>query len=309
MKQNSFSLGSHQSFPLRYGWIEKFCLSLIKKIEHEEMQTFDRAELRPENLSQAHGLGNNMCKSLRFWLKVCGVIHDNPNSKEDPYFTKFAIDYFGSDGFDKYLHNINTIWWLHYKLITSSKNETTWSWFFNKFRMQTFDRQQLSKALSEDPLVNKKYSEENIKRDIDCFVRSYVGSNPKQVYSVEDALECPFTELNLIRKGYGNTLVANRQRRESLPYSLFLESINQLKKKKFSNVNTITIETLLNHEFSPGCNFLLSRDGLLEKLEIIHEKTNNAVILDQSSGLAQILINDEKLLEKQIIKIEKNERN
>ena len=309
--KNSFTLGSHQSFPLRYGWIEKFCFSLIKKHreKNEDFQFFDKVELRPEELSQAHGLGNNMCKSLRFWLKICGIIHDNPNSRQNPYFTKFALNYFGPNGCDAYLNNINTIWWLHYNLISNYKSETTWSWFFNEFRIQSFDRQQLSKAISEDHRIDKKYSEENIKRDIDCFVRSYVGSNPKQVYSAEDALECPFTELNLIRKGYGNTLVAKRQKRENLPYSLFLESIRQLKKRKFDNVNTITVETLLNNPFSPGCNFLLSRDGLLEKLEIINEKTEGAITLDQSSGLAQILVNDEILLEEKIEELEAYERN
>ena len=44
----------------------------------------EKEELRPEVLSQNYGLGNNMAKSLRFWLKFCGIVNDNPNSKEKP---------------------------------------------------------------------------------------------------------------------------------------------------------------------------------------------------------------------------------
>ena len=73
----SFSFGSHQSFPLRYGWIEKFCLGIQTKYGNNP---FEKEELRPEVLSQNYGLGNNMAKSLRFWLKFCGIINDNPNS-------------------------------------------------------------------------------------------------------------------------------------------------------------------------------------------------------------------------------------
>ena len=57
--------------------------------------------------------------------------------------------------------------------------------------------------------------------------------------------------------------------------------------------NTITVETLLNSPFSPGANFLLSRNALLEKLEDISNISNNSIELDQSSGLAQIVIKNE----------------
>ena len=70
--QNSyppFSFGSHQSFPLRYGWIEKFCLELINK---DISDSFEKSELVPELLSQKYGLGNNMAKSLRYLLGSIG---------------------------------------------------------------------------------------------------------------------------------------------------------------------------------------------------------------------------------------------
>ena len=60
-KPKSFSFGSHQSFPLRYGWIEKFCIGIIEKRGYD---TFEKEDLRPEILSQQYGLGNNNITSI-----------------------------------------------------------------------------------------------------------------------------------------------------------------------------------------------------------------------------------------------------
>lgn len=288
--QNSFSFGSHQSFPLRYGWIEKVCISLMNQYGSG---SFKKDELKPEILSQNYGLGNNMAKSLRFWLKACGITVDIPNSNKDPNFTDFAFKIFGPDGEDKYLEKKETIWRLHFNVVTNFKFSSTWFWFFNFYNKQNFDRQQLVMELLQAANTSSKiFNENNIKRDVDCFVRSYVASSSAD-NTYEDALDCPFVELNLIRKTTGNSLLAKRGFQESIPDDLFLRSINNLHVSLGLNTRTITIESLLNSPFSPGCNFLLSREAMTSKLELIHEISNGAIELDQSSGLAQIVINNQ----------------
>ena len=54
---------------------------------------------------------------------------------------------------------------------------------------------------------------------------------------------------------------------------------------------------LLNEPFSPGCIFLLNRDNLIERLEHIQTLSNGSIVLDQSSGLAQIIIREKILRE------------
>lgn len=292
LKPKSFSFGSHQSFPLRYGWIEKFCIGIIEKYGFD---SFEKDELKPEMLSQKYGLGNNMAKSLRFWLKLCEIIIDNANSKENPRLTEFAKKTFGPNGVDPYLEKKETIWHLHYNIISNKKNMSTWNWFFNFFGKQSFDRQQLVNEITEASTIdNKEFSEMSVKRDVDCFVRSYVAPNSSSVYSSEDVLECPLTELNLIRKVYGNALSADRGFQERIPDYLLLKSIDDLRQTLGISANTITVETLLNSPYSPGTNFLLSREALTEKLEYINVISENSMELDQSSGLAQIIIKDNK---------------
>ena len=294
-KKNTFSFGSHQSFPLRYGWIEKFCINLMKV---EPYNFISKEDLKPETLSLEYGLGNNMAKSIRFWLKACRITDDRPNSKKDPEFTDFAINVFAPNGSDIYLEKKETIWRLHYNLVTNQEFATTWFWFFNFFKKQTFDRQQLvNEIYAAASTENRSYTEANIKRDVDCFVRSYVGTSTNNSIQSEDALECPFVELNLIRKGFGNTLVANRGEQKSLPDDLFLFSIINLWLAQEGEPSTMTVETLLNEPFSPGCIFLLNRDSLVQRLEQIQTLSKEAIILDQSSGLAQIIIREKMLRE------------
>ena len=295
LNNNSFSFGSHQSFPLRYGWIEKVCISLMQNYGNE---SFQKDELKPEILSQKYGLGNNMAKSLRFWLKACGITIDIPNSNKNPKFTDFAIKIFGPEGQDKYLEKKETIWRLHFNVVTNFKFSSTWFWFFNFYNKQSFDRQQLvSEILQTANTTNKTYTENSIKRDVDCFVRSYVATSSNDNF-YEDALDCPFIELNLIRKTFGNSLIAKRDSQDSIPEDLFLLSIHNLRKSLGMTTKTITVESLLNSPFSPGCNFLLSREAITTKLEDIDELSEGSIELDQSSGLAQIIIKDEKYIER-----------
>ena len=68
---SKFSLNGHQTFPMRYGWLEKICINLIDKYQ---LDTFNIDLIRHEELITNYGLGKNMAESLRFWLKSCDII-------------------------------------------------------------------------------------------------------------------------------------------------------------------------------------------------------------------------------------------
>ena len=66
-QDTKFSFNGHQTFPLRYGWIEKICLELVSEFGKKDIPL---AALQPDILVAAHGLGQNMAKSARYWLKL-----------------------------------------------------------------------------------------------------------------------------------------------------------------------------------------------------------------------------------------------
>ena len=78
--------------------------------------------LKPENTSVDFGLGFNMAKSLKHWVFATNILETT--SKNTVKYTNAGNIIFGPKGKDKYLENINTIWFLHYKLTSSLSNCT-----------------------------------------------------------------------------------------------------------------------------------------------------------------------------------------
>ena len=67
----------------------------------------------------------------------------------------------------------------------NSRLAPSWFWYFNFFGRQSFDRQDLI-----DDKLGQFYGEQVIKRDVDCFVRSYVSSPELRDFN-EDNLQSP----------------------------------------------------------------------------------------------------------------------
>lgn len=283
-----FSFGSHATFPLRYGWLEKFAIN--------RLTTTNKASINidTKNMIKDFGLGSGMADSLSFWLKQCRLV-EMENSKA--YFSDFAKKYFGpKDGIDVYLENVETIWILHWFLTTSADKTSTWFWFFNYFEKKIFSRQDLvddifDQCTNDGPHKTTTATENGVRRDVDCFIRSYLGTtNPKAMS--EDKLDSPFTELGLFKKGTGDTIQKVETERKNLPYGLLILSICGYWDKLGAFSNTLSFENLLSQPYSPGKLFGINREGLLSKCNQIEEKTIGLLSFDQSSGLSQVIIHD-----------------
>jgi len=60
----------------------------------------------------ALGVGKNMVSSIRYWLKVFGISNqDKPSRIADYLFDE-------SEGVDKYIESLGTLWLLHYLLVS-----------------------------------------------------------------------------------------------------------------------------------------------------------------------------------------------
>ena len=189
-----YRFSGHETFPIRYGWIEKMT-DFINNNAKDSVFSMDL--LKPENTSVDFGLGFNMAKSLKHWVFATNILETT--SKNTVKYTNAGNIIFGPEGKDKYLENINTIWFLHYKLTSSLSNCTTWAWFFNYFTESRFDKNRLfNDLITFADRSQGNFSEESLKRDIDCFLRSYTVKQISSEKLIEDGLESPFLELELI---------------------------------------------------------------------------------------------------------------
>ena len=63
-------LQGHEKFALRDGWLSK----ALKLINMDKYMEYSDVFLR-KDAPDIFGMGNNMVKSLRYWLKALGIMH------------------------------------------------------------------------------------------------------------------------------------------------------------------------------------------------------------------------------------------
>ena len=133
-----------------------------------------------------------MVKSIRHWsiaTKICD---------KDFKITNFGKMIFSKEkSYDPYLEKSETLWLLHW-MLASDPTLTTWYYIFNYHPSIIINK---DKLLGEIVSIGKfskwkGMSSNTIKRDIDCFIRTYTFSNKKGEVT-EDSIECPLAELGL----------------------------------------------------------------------------------------------------------------
>lgn len=212
----------HQSFHIRRGWIYKG----LKEVRSNEYIFSDKDIV----LTDVFGIGSNMITSLKYWLETLELIErKREGSKFKFYLTEIGQVIFEND---PYLEEIETWELLHYKLSTNKDQSTTWYWFFNEYKGNKFNRENLFNSLNNyiTSKYQKEVAERSLKDDISCLLNTYVM---RDIQTPEDNIESPFTQLNLIEidnKKNGEIIYKKSSRKninELLIYYVLLEIANE----------------------------------------------------------------------------------
>jgi len=205
-----------------------------------------------------------MVKSIRHWSVMTKVCDKN-----------FKLTDFGKlifskkKSLDPYLEKFETLWLLHW-MLASNQYLTTWFYVFNYHQSIIINREQLLNDILSVIKFSKwkGISPNTIKRDLDCFLRTYTVSHKKGEVT-EDSIECPLAELGLITSTYSkNEFEIQRGPKSSLTDKIFEFALNDYWSKQKNQI--ITFEKLMYDYGSPGKVFQLDEKSLdiyLEKLE------------------------------------------
>ena len=292
------SFTGHETFPFRYMWLRK----AVEQVS-QNGKTFGK-----DDAMVTFGVGKNMVRSIRHWGLATSMIEENPELKNNrgrvlrP--SELGGQLFEETGWDPYLEDPATLWLIHWNLASTFKTATTWYWVFNRIPQLEFSKTQLvdwiAKAIHSSG--GKRISGASIKRDVDCFVRTYVPSKlTEKSVSSEDTLDCPLNELALIRDfvSKGNYII-DRGEQPSLPDAVFAYALMRFIVWEGITVRTIPLDMVSFKPGSPGRVFCLSEDALLVRLERLDDVTDGALIFDDTAGLKQIMVHEditEKLME------------
>ena len=185
----------HETFHPRYGWFRK-AYSFVAKDKHIFLQ---------KDASVKIGVGKNMVRAIRFWGLAAKLIIENPKSSRPRspglITTPLGDQLFGKNGWDRYMEDPGTLWLLHWLLLAPPSRLPVWWLAFNEFHAVEFDEDDL-KAVIDTQLdavgVWAKPHPSSIKKDISALLRTYAPAVRSGRIGIDDILDCPLRELNLI---------------------------------------------------------------------------------------------------------------
>lgn len=265
----NYTYTGHETFACRNYWLKKGYDFLVNG------SSFNSPEA-PSIL----GVGKNMVRSIRFWLKAFNLEEENAPT----FIAKKIFD--TEKGWDPYLEDINTIWLLHYFLIKRGYAKI-YSDFFNDFRKKQteFSFESFERFLE---IKLEEFSQKTIRNDINVLKSNYLR-NERKTANIEDSFTVFLQEINLLNRISSGVFVFNYDEKKSLDDRIFLFIIldNYLQFLRFS----ISFENLNNDTNSPGNVFCMTQNEIYLRLERI-SKMYSGVVFTEDAGIKELQITD-----------------
>ncbi|MDY6940891.1 MAG: DUF4007 family protein [Cyanobacteriota bacterium] len=272
----------HETFHPRFGWLKK---------------GFDRAKVDPGIFLQKDapvelGVGKNMVRSIRYWCNAFKVLGIEDGSRDTP--TEFGQKLLDDRGWDPFLEDPASLWLLHWHLLEPTCDAAAWYYTFNIFRQVDFSTEDLFAGLRDysQSLATRNIADSSLRKDISCILRMYGEPEASRGF-VEDSIDCPFTELGLIRTaGDSGRYTFRIGSKANLPPQIVVAACLEYAARVTQGAKTIAISRLLYDIGSPGMAFKLSESALCEAIEQV-ASTQDRVALSDAAGLIQFSFTEE----------------
>lgn len=273
MKHRKPKFSGHQTFVIRYGWIEK---------GYRFVKT--GLNFNSDDAIVDLGVGKNMVGSIRYWAEMTGMIEGSTPSD-------FAIKLLDEkEGWDPYLEDNNSYWLLHWKLNTNPEYMHSGMILFSHLRKPEFSKRDVADAAIRllDAHDKKTPADSILNKDIDCYLRLYAGGRRK-INKNEELIGSPLQELSLIQIINDSDLYSfnigtkPNLAPEIIGYTLwdYMRVLNKI---------AITINEALYREYSPGQIFMLDENSLVDAVEQLSNdpKWSSHFGFSESAGIALI---------------------
>ena len=286
------SFGKNETFFLKYNWTYKSLVAL-----NQNKNFFNKTDAYLDL-----GVGKNMLSSIKYWMSAYEIL-DNKN-----FFYRDEVSeaiFHPINGLDPYLEREETLWIMHWRLSSNINDATLYYWFFNKYKNTKFTKDELIGSLNTwlNNNTAKKISPNTLDRDVNLLLKTYT-SKKDELESVEDHLENPFTNLELIYKNSDNSYSTAYKHRDSFDYKMLTFFILILL-KEFNKKDLFTskeseivpfLELIDSSEYSSIRNiFRLSENYLMNLIEKIALQYNKYFDISETAGQRNFVIKDNNL--------------
>ena len=272
---STYRLKGHESFYLREGWLTKG----LRTVSEDPHVFFKNSG------ADALGVGTNMAKSIRYWMRTAGLIRDS--SKAGAELTSIGKLIFEND---LYIEDIFTLWIIHINIVRNFTAATSWSIFFNDFDLSTFKRDEMNdlmRRLLIDATGDLKLPDRSIRDDCTAIISMYSNSKEDNT-DPEDKKVSPFAALGLLKQNGMN--FSKEQPAQTLIDPLIVLYIIR---DKLIEESALSIDEIVEGKNMPGRLLNLSRVLCNEHLDQLANR--DYIVVNRTAGLDMIypqLIND-----------------
>ena len=275
----------HETFHPRYGWFRKAYAYVA-----EDPRIFVRKDA-PVRI----GVGKNMVRAIRFWglaAKLIKVDRQSSNRRSpDLVPTHLGDALFGDSGWDRYMEDPGTIWLLHWLLLSPPSQLPVWWLAFNEFPAVEFTDADLEAAIKtqlQTAVEWRKPHPSAVKKDISALLRTYAPAERSRRIGIDDILDCPLRELNLI----GRSAATSRYRytlgaKPTFPSAILAYATVNYIAHTTTGGNTFSLSRLAHEPGAPGKAFKLTEGEFLAALEATVDETDK-LELTTSTGATQL---------------------
>ena len=256
------------------------------------------------------GVGKQMARAMKFWVEAAKVVEKQ--GKSGLKVSPLGEELLGKNGFDPYLEDIQTLWLIHWNFSTHRENPIfAWDYMMNRWQdPEIVPSRAVDSFKEEADSLNRKLSIVTLKQHFNIFLHTYVPTRGTKRNILEDNLDCPLIELNLIRQ-IGETASESDGKRESLyafnrdpkpqvSQQLFFYCLDNFWKTYYPEEKSLEFREVTSGHGSPGQIFKLSEQEIRDRLEDIEDFTDGAMRFRESANLKQI--QKQKDIEKNLLR-------
>jgi hypothetical protein len=265
----------HETFFIRKGWLHKG----MKNVQKDAAVFINKDPLPVDVL----GMGNNMVKSLRYWLQVVGMTTEPKTGKRYQTVTDLGKVMYEND---PYFEELGTLWLLHLSLINVDY-ATIYKTVFVDYHHQRniIEKNKLQNYIKhicfDETSYQKLYNENTVKRDIGVMLHNYcVKTNT----NFEDT-NTLFAPLNLIRELDKDVYVFNYQTRSEVPCLIFLYALLI----QFKGRNSISFEEITELSLI----FCLTNNDLLKIIKSLCNLYPSDIVFSDVAGIKELQFHTE----------------
>lgn len=212
----NYRLKAYESFILRDGWVTKGLNSLC-----------NNPKLFQENSGADQlGVGTNMAKAIRYWLKAADLIEEKAN--KGTFISELGNIILEKD---PYIEDPFSILLIHCNIARNETQATSWNLFFNNLDISSFTRAELENMMM-NLLIEKtgelKLPERSVKEDCGAILSMYCIKGDENLDPEEKKMS-PFAPLQLISLNgnvYEKTPVSTELASEEIVMYLIADTLN-----------------------------------------------------------------------------------